>query len=192
MKTIIKRILIISFLLTSTIAASAQVYIGGSIGGAYADSPNTSSRSWAVNIQPEIGYAFGSWAVGARASYGKSESRIDSPYLKETDTEISLFTINPYAAFSFLRFRNFSVCAELGLEFAPKQYGADFTSFGAYITPLLTYTVNEHFILKTSLDFAGLAVSGTSDGNVAFVGALGGDNAVIFDDDLSIGFIYRF
>ncbi len=192
MKPIFNKITIILLSLTFSIAASAQVYIGGSVGGAYTDSPNTNSRSWAVSINPEAGYSFGNWAVGGRVTYGKSESKIESPYLKETKTELSLLTINPYAAYSFLRLGNIAVCAELGLQFSPEQNGAEYSTFGAYITPLLTYSINEHLILKTSLDFAGLAVSGSSDGNIAFAGVLGGDDAIRFGEDLSIGFVYRF
>lgn len=192
MKQIFNKIIIILLSLTFSIAASAQAYIGGSIGGAYTDSPNTSSRSWAININPEAGYSFGNWAIGGRVIYGKSESKIESPYLKETKTEISLFTINPYAAYSFLRFGNFAVCAELGLQFSPEQKGAEYSTYGAYITPLLTCSINEHLTFKTSLDFAGLAVSGTSDGSIAFTGVLGGDDAIRFGEDLSIGFVYRF
>ena len=36
MKSFIKRILVISFLFTLSYAASAQIYVGGSIGGSYA------------------------------------------------------------------------------------------------------------------------------------------------------------
>ncbi len=193
MKSLIRTIIIASALAMISHAASAQVYAGGSIGGAYSASESTSSKAWAVSVNPEAGYIFNeNWAVGGRLNYGKSVSKTDSKYLKETKTDINLFTINPYAVYAPIHFKNFSICAEMGLELAPKQAGVEFTTFGAYITPLLTYSINEHLVLKTELSFAQLAVSGTSNGTFGFAAAVGGDDAINFGEDLSIGFIYVF
>lgn len=192
MKSVFYKILVISFLLASSFAASAQVYIGGAVGGAYANSPNTSTKSRAVSIKPEAGYILnGNWAFGGRITYGKSESKIESPYLHQTDIDIKPFTINPYAAYSPLRFGDFAVWAEFGLQIAPKQDGVDYSTIAVYATPVLTYDLGEHFILKTNLNFAGLSVTKTTDGGFAISGAFGGDNALSLND-LSIGFVYRF
>ena len=184
MKTAVSRILIIISLLTISFAASAQIYIGGAIGGAYVDSPTTSSSSWAFSINPEVGYAFNeNWVVGGRISYGKSVSQIDSPYLAEYKSTVNSFTINPYAACSFIKFKGFSVWAEAGIE-------ATTSLFTAYITPVLTYDLSRRIALKTELSFATLAV-GAADGGFVFAGSVGGDDA-ISTDDLSIGFVFRF
>ena len=45
MKLFIKRILVISFLFTLSYAASAQIYVGGSIGGSYAKAESTNAKS---------------------------------------------------------------------------------------------------------------------------------------------------
>ena len=194
MKTNFSKLLVVTFLLLSiSFAASAQIYLGGSIGGAYSKVPSTNSKTWAVNVEPEVGYAFNDkWAVGGRISYGKALSMIESPYLNEKKTEVDLFTFNPYAAFSVFSYKGFSICAEAGLQIAPKQNGVKFTTYGAYITPVLTYSIGKHLILKTDLDFAGIAVTGTSEGGFTFAGTVGGDDAISIDDDLSIGFIFRF
>ncbi|MBE6236272.1 MAG: porin family protein [Bacteroidales bacterium] len=193
MKTFISRILTVSLFLTISFAASAQFYVGGSVAGAYANSPSTSVKASAISLNPEVGYSFNEkWAVGGRISYGKTESVTDSPYLKETDLEISLFTINPYAAYSPVSYKGFSLWVEFGVEMSPAQRGADYVSFGAYVTPLLTYSLNDHFILKTSLDFAGLAVQAGTNGDFIFSGAAGGDDLISLGDDLSIGVVYRF
>lgn len=193
MKTFFKRILVISFLLTLSYAASAQWYVGGSIGGSYSNSKSTSTTAWAVSISPEAGYIFNErWAVGGLISYGKAVTKVYSQYLDKTDVDITLLSINPYAIYAPIRFKNFAVCAEMGVMFAPPQPGVNFATFGAYITPLLTYSINEHISLKTELDFAGLSVSGTTNGTFSFGASVGGDDAIMIGDDLSIGFIYKF
>ena len=193
MKTRLIRIIIAAALFTISFAASAQIYIGGSIGGAYGTSSDSSTKSWALDIKPEIGYAFNeNWAIGGRVTYGKSVSKTETPSIKDSDIDITLLTINPYAAVSAFRFRGFAVWAEFGVQVMPEQYGVDFTTFAGYITPVLTYNIGRHITLKTDLNFAGLAVTGTTEGELIFAGSIGGDDAISFNDDLSIGFVFRF
>lgn len=189
----ITQIILVAVLLTTSYVASAQIYLGGSVSGAYTESPSTSSKSWAVDVSPEIGFAFSNrWAVGLRVSYGKSVSEVDSPYLNETKTSVNLFTVNPYFAYAPLRVNRFAVWAEVGVQFAPEQEHAEFNTFAGYITPVLTFDVTKHLTLKTNLGFAGLAVTGTTDGDIVLAGVIGGDDAITFNDDLSIGVVFRF
>lgn len=193
MKTFITRSIVISLLLTLSYAASAQVYAGGSIGGSYGKVESTNAKSWSIDISPEVGYIFNeNWAAGILLSYGKSVKEINSQYLDKTTTSVSLFSINPYAIYAPLKYKNFAVCAKMGVMFAPKQSGADWATYGAYITPLLTYNVNDHIILKTGLDFAKISVSGTTNGTFNFGASVGGDDALDIADDFSIGFVYKF
>ena len=193
MKTFFKRLLIILFFMTLSYAASAQWFVGGSIGGSYSNSKSTNTKAWAVSISPEAGYILNeNWAVGGLISYGKAVTKVYSQYLDKTDVDITLFSINPYAIYAPIKFKHFAVCAEMGVTFAPRQTGINYAAFGAYITPLLTYNINEHIFLKTNLDFAGLSVSGTTNGSFSFGASAGGDNALNLDDGFSIGFVYRF
>ena len=193
MKTFFKRLLVILFFMTLSYAASAQWFVGGSIGGSYSNSKSTNTKAWAVSISPEAGYILNeNWAVGGLISYGKAVTKVYSQYLDKTDVDITLFSINPYAIYAPIKFKNFAVCAEMGVTFAPRQTGINYAAFGAYITPLLTYNINEHIFLKTNLDFAGLSVSGTTNGSFSFGASAGGDNALNLDDGFSIGFVYKF
>ncbi|MBO5107156.1 MAG: outer membrane beta-barrel protein [Bacteroidales bacterium] len=193
MKPSLIKTIIILILLTISYVATAQIYVGGSLGGAYEDSPNTSTKSSAINVKPEVGFAFNeNWAAGGRIAYSKSVSRTETPTLEETATDINLLTINPYAAYSLLKFKNFAVWGEFGVQVTPEQYGIDHTTFAGYITPVLTYSIGKHITLKTDLNFAGLFLTGTTDGGFAVAGSLGGDDAINFNDDLSIGFVYKF
>ena len=193
MKSFIKRILVISFLFTLSYAASAQIYVGGSIGGSYAKAESTNAKSWTIDISPEVGYIFNeNWAAGVYISYGKSVQEINSEYLDNKTTNVSLFTINPYAVYAPIKFHNFAVCAEMGASYTPKLSGANYSFYSLYVTPLLTYSVNDHIILKTGLDFAKLSVSGDTNGTFKFGVSAGGDNAINITDDFSIGFVYKF
>lgn len=193
MKSFIKRILVISFLFTLSYAASAQIYVGGSIGGSYAKVESTNAKSWTIDISPEVGYIFNeNWAAGVYISYGKSVQEINSEYLDNKTTNVSLFTINPYAVYAPIKFHNFAICAEMGASYTPKLSGANYSFYSLYVTPLLTYSVNDHIILKTGLDFAKLSVSGDTNGTFKFGVSAGGDNAINITDDFSIGFVYKF
>ena len=193
MKSFTPRILVIAFLMTISFAASAQIYMGGSIGGSYAKAESTNAKSWTIDISPEVGYIFNeNWAAGARITYGKSVKEINSQYLDKKTTNISLFSINPYAVYAPIKFHNFAVCAEMGASFTPKSSGSNYSLYSLYVTPLLTYTVNDHIILKTGLDFAKLSVSGDTNGTFKFGVSAGGDDVLSISDNLSIGFVYRF
>ena len=193
MKSFTTRLLVIAFLMTLSFAASAQIYVGGSIGGSYGKAESTNAKSWAIDISPEVGYAFNeNWAAGARISYGKSVQEINSQYLDKKTTDVSLFTINPYAVYAPIKFHNFAVCAEIGASLTPKLSGAEYSIYSVYVTPLLTYSVNDHIILKTGLDFAKLSVAGDTNGTFKFGVSAGGDDAFNITDDFSIGFVYRF
>lgn len=193
MKSFTTRLLVIAFLMTISFAASAQIYVGGSIGGSYAKVESTNAKSWAIDISPEVGYIFNeNWAAGVYISYGKSVQEINSEYLDNKTTNVSLFTINPYAVYAPIKFHNFAVCAEMGASYTPKLSGANYSFYSLYVTPLLTYSVNDHIILKTGLDFAKLSVSGDTNGTFKFGVSAGGDNAINITDDFSIGFVYKF
>ena len=193
MKSFTTRLLVIAFLMTISFAASAQIYVGGSIGGSYAKVESTNAKSWTINISPEVGYIFNeNWAAGARITYGKSVQEINSQYLDKKTTNVSLFTINPYAVYAPIKFHNFAVCAEMGASYSPKLSGANYSLYSLYVTPLLTYSVNDHIILKTGLDFAKLSISGDTNGTFKFGASVGADDVLSISDYFSIGFVYRF
>ncbi|MBQ1393585.1 MAG: outer membrane beta-barrel protein, partial [Lachnospiraceae bacterium] len=85
-----------------TVAASAQVYVGGSLGiGSVKLGGNDAKTSF--KIVPEIGYNINDeWAVGLAIGYQQGECKLGkADYLQET--EMKLFGVNPYVRNTFLR-----------------------------------------------------------------------------------------
>lgn len=187
MKKYIIRMVLVASLMSLSFAVSARVYLGGAIAGSYSDSKSISTTSWSFGVQTELGYMLlDKWAFGARFSYGKSEKKVVAPYVNQTEINENAFTVRPYAAYAPLRRGNFALWAEFGLMFVPEHGDLRFTTYGAYVTPVLTYNLGKHLILKTNLDFVGLSVSGNSLGDFSFAGAFGGES------DLSIGLVLKF
>ena len=187
MKAFYRKMMLVASIMTLALSASAQIYIGGNIAGAYARSDG-GNTSWAIGFYPEIGYRHNdNWAFGGRISYGRSEE-----HLVEDSISIKLFTITPYAAYSVLQFGGFNVWAEAGLSLIPEQEGLKSATIGLYLSPVLTYSLADHFLLKTNLNFAGLSIMASDHGVFSIACSVGGNNVLIFDDDLSIGFVYLF
>ena len=189
MKSSVLKLVLVASLMSLPLLASAQLYLGGSIAGATAKVANSSadSKSWSFRIQPEIGYLLNDdWAIGGRFSYRFAEGRLEYAAGSQVTSNTNELTINPYAAYSPFRRGNFALWAEVGLEFAPALRAEDYSSYGAYAIPVLTYELGDHLVLKSSLGFASLAVSGTSNGDFSFSGSVGGKT------DLTVGFVYKF
>ena len=187
MKSSLLKLAIVASLMSLSVIASAQVYVGGSIAASYNKS-GSDSKTWSFNLNPEVGYFLNdNWAIGGRIAFGRAQTSTLGT-VKGTSTT---FTINPYAAYSPFQYGDFALWAEFGLRFAPKVGGASYASYGAYAVPVLTYNLGDHFVLKTNLNFAALSVSGTSDGGFAFAGSAN-CNRGLSVGDLTIGFVYKF
>ncbi len=170
--------------------ASAQVYVGGSIGGTFENQSdakaNVEARAWSLDVQPEFGYLLNDrWAIGGRVLYGVSRSKTEQLGYERV-SESDMLIINPYAAYSPFRSGNFALWAEFGLKFAPKITSYGYFHYGAYAMPVLTYDLSDHLTLKSNLGFAALSVSGTSKGEFSFSGSAGEKS------NLSIGVLYKF
>ena len=189
MKSSVLKLVLVASLMSLPLLASAQLYLGGSIAGSTAKVANSSadSKSWTFLIQPEIGYLLNdNWAIGGRFSYRLGESRLDYATGTERISNTNDLTINPYVAYSPFRRGDFALWAEVGVKFAPALRAGDYSSYGAYAIPVLTYELGDHLVLKSSLGFAALSVNGNSNGDFSFSGSVGGKS------DLSVGFVYKF
>lgn len=119
--------------------ASAQLYVGGGLGYSKAEVGDADGTEW--SIRPEIGYTINdNWAVGVALSY--------------TDIDIdgglgngNVFSISPYARWTFLRAGAFSVFADgaVEVERAKPDAGDSSTGWGIAVKPGVAYAISDNF-----------------------------------------------
>lgn len=110
---IMKKIMMMAALMFATVAASAQVYVGGGIGfgtskEAHAEGTDVDSRN-TFYITPEIGYNLSDdFAVGIGLGYN---------YSKKGDRKTNGFSIEPYARWTFAKWERVSLFLDGGIGY---------------------------------------------------------------------------
>ena len=112
-----KKFLAIAIMLAASISASAQLYLGGSIGL----NRNTSENETNLTIAPEIGYELNSkWAIGGELAYN---------YKYDDGLSTNVFAIRPYARYTYYS------CADNRVNlFVDGGFGLGFERFVMYVT----------------------------------------------------------
>lgn len=109
-----------------TVAASAQVYVGGSIGIGSVKSGAADAET-TYKIVPEIGYNINDeWAIGIAFGYQKGACALgQGAYTQDVDAK--MFGVNPYVRNTFLKTKYVNVFVDGGLTYANvKDIGNDF------------------------------------------------------------------
>ena len=185
-----KVIVILILVFAGAISASAQWYAGGAIAGTYEKSNGT--EAWGVNLSPEVGYFLtDDMIVGGRITYGRSNTAIVGPGVNFSSATTNALTINPFAIWRLTNFGPILFGVETGLQFIPEQKSVDSTTFAAYAVPVMGYPLTDRFLLRSSLDFAGVMLIADCDGYYG-IGAGAHTNRVLSLGNLSFGFVYRF
>lgn len=168
-----KKILFVALMAVMSVCASAQVYLGGSIG--YTHQKNDDgAKSDVFNIKPEIGYNFNeTWALGGTIGYEWQKNVGDS------------FIIEPYARYTYFRTENnlVSLFVDGGFGigvFNPKE-GDSTTIWSIGLKPGISLNFTERFSLVAHMGFLGY-----QDYDTRKVYGLN------FDNNLSFGFYYNF
>lgn len=117
-----KKVMLMVAFMVATVAASAQVYIGGGLGvnsykpihqdGVDVDATTTFS------IIPEIGYNLDDkWTVGIGIGYEHASNISLTTFNDETFDKMNGFTIQPYARYHFVKWNNVSLFIQGGLGY---------------------------------------------------------------------------
>lgn len=145
-----KKLLLVLAVTVTSVAANAQVFVGGKLGLLHTD--NTILKNTEVTIAPEVGYQLNEkWAIGTELSY-----TLNSP---KGGLDVSLFEFNPYVRYTAANWGavSFIVDGGVGLNWA-KVEGAD-SEFGwsAGIKPGLAVNLGKRFTFITHLGELGYA-----------------------------------
>ena len=137
-----KRFLLLVVVVLSTLTASAQFYVGGSV-GLWRD---TSIDRTEFEIAPGLGYEFNEkWAVGGEIGY----ALLSGVYNK--------FEIAPYARFSYYHNNLVKLFLDMGFGVsANKLKHADCEAgFQIGVQPGLAVMLNKHFSILAKVGFLG-------------------------------------
>ena len=130
---------------------NAQVYVGGSVGFGSAKVGGGESES-TYKIVPEIGYNLNDqWAIGASLGYQKGACNFGSFDFAPGDTEI--FTVNPYARYTFLNSNMVNVFIDGGLGFASVKDGGSLFQVG--LRPGIALKANDKISFVAHIGFVG-------------------------------------
>lgn len=197
---------------------NAQLFVGGNfgfsssggsnkVGNTTVDAPSIRNFS----LSPMVGYYLTpKMAVGVKLNL--STGKAVTPGTPETVDKTNSFGVAPFVRYHAISFNKFSVYAQggIGISFASSKTtvgntstnGPKTTSFGFGVSPGISYELNEHFSLETSINILSLnySFSTTKEGSGAtetvtkrsnFNLGAGLDN-VINVGAITIGAIYKF
>jgi hypothetical protein len=168
-------VLFLSFLCSAP-ALQAQLYAGGSF------ALNDPFGDLSLHIAPDVGYNLNDeWALGGILTYTKK------PWVSYS--EIDVFSLMPYARFTFFREEAVSLFVEglVDIVYTDKyyQYGAlqpGELRYGAGFIPGIAYRASAHFTFFSKCGFLGQNVTILSRQN-----GIG-----LSSENTSIGFYYHF
>lgn len=166
-----KKFLVMAIMAVMAVAASAQVYVGGSLG--YTHEKKTAGNSDVFTFAPEVGYNLNqTWAVGGSLNYTWTKDVSNS------------FYINPYARYTFFHSELVNLFVDGGIDLgisAPK-HGDSSTIWGIGLKPGLSLNLNKKFSLVAHIGFLGYR-------DLADAGKVYGINIT---NNLAFGFYYNF
>jgi hypothetical protein len=135
-----------------TVAASAQVYVGGSLGiGSVKLGANDAKTSF--KIVPEVGYNINDeWAVGLAIGYQQGECSLGKGEYMQ-DTEMKMFGVNPYVRNTFLHTKYVNVFVDGGLTYENiKDFG---NNFQVGLKPGIAVNFNDKLSFVAHIGFIG-------------------------------------
>lgn len=174
----------------ATPAMAGDWYLGGNVGFMHRES--NAHKINEFSIQPEVGYNFSDrWAVGGQIGY-----LYRNTYNVDPNVNLNLFTINPYARFSYFRTSNnliqLFIDGSVGLGIGSTSAGGNSSTACTYeigLKPGIAVNITDHFSVVAHLGFVGYHGAN----NKAKAGGeeeYGGIN--FHSNNLNFGFYYTF
>lgn len=142
-----KKLFVIAAMTVASVAASAQVYVGGSLGFESEKDQKDAKTTTAFSLKPEVGYNLDDqWAVGIQLGY----SSVDNG-----NNTLGLIEVSPYARYTFAKSGIASFFVDGGLTF--NFYTADYEGmvWGIGVRPGVKLAVSEKVDLIAKLGYLG-------------------------------------
>lgn len=150
-----------------------KFWIGGSLGFGSANMSETANSSKSFSIMPEFGYTISDrWAVGIQGGFEQTKLKgVSSPDNTRT------YSISPFARYTFLKWRAFSVFADGGLTWSDtdRETGSSGDYFnvktrygGIFVSPGFSVRLSRRLSLtgSTNIFNAGYGKTSASSDNV--------------------------
>lgn len=177
-----KRFFLGAALTAVSLAASAQMYVGGSLGL----ERNTTDNITNITVAPEIGYNYNAkWAFGTTIEF-------DHNY--KDGLKYNVFAISPYARYNYFQYQKVKLFVDggFGLGFGKAKYGdaqsKTATIFEIGLKPGVAFDVTDKFGLVAHFGFLGYR--GANDAGKEIQPETFGFNFNTLD--LSLGFYLNF
>lgn len=190
MKFIMKKVLLMAAFAVASLAANAQLYVGGSLGFQSAKAGDGADNITKIQIAPEFGYNLSEdFAVGMTIDFTTRNGNIaadgtTSQATKWGDSQ-SCFKFAPYARYTFAKsgIASFFVDGGVGFSFFNNEGGM---VIGLGVRPGVKLAASEKVDLVAKLGYLGYQFGNDKHGKDSQFG-LGIDNT-----DISFGVYYNF
>lgn len=149
-----KKIMMIAAMMVATMSASAQVYVGGGVGFQTTSQGDVTNTT--IKLMPEIGYNLDeNWAVGVALGYGHSKNSVETNGV-EVSVKTNVFSINPYARYTFAKFDKVNLFVDGGVEYVHTKSGDDKNNqFAIGLKPGVAVNLNDKLSFVTHVGFLG-------------------------------------
>lgn len=194
MKKIITTVMLAVAAICST-AQAGDFYLGGAVGFMHKSGNEKSTNEF--TLMPELGYSFNDkWGVGGTIGYTYLNTNYKATSL--SDTNLNLFTINPYVRFTYFRTSNDLIAlfidGSVGFGIGSTTY-EDLNKTKTAVTyevgfkPGIAINITDHFSIVSHLGFLGYhgANDNAKDGGQEEYGGVNFDS-----NHLDIGLYYTF
>lgn len=163
-----------------SLTASAQMWVGGSLGFSVVDYAGNSSNLTTLTIAPTLGYELSEkWEIGVS---------IEETAIFAGDN-VNAFGIAPFARLNFFKSGIATIFVDGGFSVSTQNYNSSYvktdshTGFGLGVRPGVKVELSKNLSLETKTGFLG--VKTVTDSYTTF--GLGVNN-----EDLSVGLVYEF
>ncbi len=140
-----KKLFLTLVLAIATVAASAQVYVGGEVGLWR----NSDANHTNFTLQPEVGYTLSKqWAIGTKIGFQHNYN---------SGSKVNAINVSPYARYTFAKFGPVNLFADGGFGFysvKPKN-GSSVSAWEVGVKPGLAVNLNKKLSFVAHVGFLG-------------------------------------